>query len=313
MKKIGIISVATALLFTFTLVTAFAETTTGTNANTRTGSNINTQTGDNPVSSTGKLQHTYLQSSSISSSLSAHKEQQLTIKLQNLKTRAQTEIKRRIASLTELVNHILSIKRLSDSQKSTLTSGIQTEMASLTALLTKINADTDAQALRADVKSIVDSYRVYLLYIPQVQIILAANKLLDAQSTLNSLVAKLQSRIAEVGKSKDITGLTVLLTDMQAKLADAQTKAQGAITTVQGLQPTDYPGNKGSLQAGRTLLQAANQDLKTARQDAEKIVQGLRQPGKTNHVTSGVTSVQTTETPNPTVIPTTEPTATPAL
>lgn len=209
------------------------------------------------------------------------KETILNNKTENLKQRASNEISRRIASLTSVSNRISEMKRLTDAQKSLLIGNIQAEIASLTALNSKIQADTDIETMRADVKSIVTSYRVYLLYLPQTRIIVAANGLLNTADKLGELATKLQSRINEAkGKGEDTSVLETTLADMQAKIADAKTKANNAINKVSSLQPTDYPGNKPSLQSGRSILQEAREDLITARQDGQKIIVALRKLDK---------------------------------
>lgn len=201
--------------------------------------------------------------------------------LENLKKRANEEINRRITSLTKLINKISEIKRLTESQKASLTSSLQAEIDSLKLLNTKIQSDTDIATLRKDVKSIVDSYRIYLLVMPQTQIIIAADKLLNTADILTQFAAKLQTRISETKNAgKDTTVLEATLADMMAKIADAKTQANNAINEVSTLQPTGYPENKTSLQDARTMLQAALKDLIIARQDAQKIVVALRKPNK---------------------------------
>jgi hypothetical protein len=211
-----------------------------------------------------------------------------TPKTDNFKQRASNEITRRITSLTNIINKISAIKRLTQSQKDSLTNGIQAEIASLTTLSTKIQTNTDLATLRTDVKSIVTSYRIYLLYLPQTQIIIAADKLLTTADTLTELAAKLQSRLTEAkGKGEDVASLETALVDMQAKITDAKTQANAAINAVAILKPTDYPGNKPELQKARALLQTAHKDLITARQDAQKIVVGLKKSDKNITLTPG--------------------------
>ena len=202
-------------------------------------------------------------------------------KTDDLKQRASNEITRRITSLTHIINKISAIKKLTDSQKASLTSNIQAEITSLTALNTKIQADTDIVTLRTDVKSIVTSYRIYLLYLPQTQIIIAADALLTTADTFTELATKLQSRINEAkSRGEDVSSLETTLADIQTKIADAKTQANNAIDAASILKPTDYPGNKPQLQSARTMLQAAHKDLITAKQDAQKIIVELKKLNK---------------------------------
>lgn len=209
------------------------------------------------------------------------KETILNTKIENLKTRGSNEITRRITSLTNIINKISTIKKLTESQKTSLTSNIQAEIESLKALNTKIQADTDIDTLRTDIKSIVTSYRIYLLYLPQTQIIIAADGILNAADKIGELATKLQTRINEAkGAGKDTGSLETTLADMQAKIADAKIQANNAIDEVSQLKPTEYPGNKPSLQSARTKLKDAIKDLNIARQDAQKIIVDLKKLNK---------------------------------
>ncbi len=200
---------------------------------------------------------------------------------ERLKQKASNEITRRITSLIRVNNRISEIKRLTESQKSSLINDIQSEITNLTELNKKTQPETELETLRTDVKSIVSSHRTYLLFLPKTQIIIAANAILNAADKINEFSAKLQTKINEAkSKGEDTTSMETALADMQAKTTDAKTQANNAINTVSALQPTDYPGNKPQLQSARTMLQAAHKDLITAKQDAQKIIVELKKLNK---------------------------------
>lgn len=220
-------------------------------------------------------------------------------KMANLKERADTEITRRIDALNRINTRLTNIKHLTDAQKSSFSSQISTEIANLTALKTKIDADTDLTTLKTDVQSIVLSYRVFALFIPQIQMVGAADRILNITDIMNQFATKLSTRITNAKNAgHDVTSLQALLTDMQSKITDAITQANNVVTTVAGLTPAGYPGNKSSLQTARKMLQTARLDLVTAGQDGKKIIQGLR-----SFKTTSITPIATTPTvvlPTPT-------------
>jgi len=212
---------------------------------------------------------------------------------ENLRERAQKEISRRTEALNKLITRISEFKKLSSTQKSTLTTQVQAQIDALNALLTKINADTDVATLKTDVKSIVDSYRIYALFIPQIQILGSADKILSITDEMTTLSTTLEAKIGEQqAKGQNVTDLQTLLTDMKAKIADAKTQAQAAIDAVTPLTPAGFPGNKTTLQSARQMLTTAITDLNTARQDARQIVVGLMKLNKTT-VTPTVTATPT--------------------
>lgn len=213
-----------------------------------------------------------------------------------LKTRADNELTRRITSLTRLITTIGAMKRLTSDQKATLTSQMQTEITNLNTLKTKIDGDTDIATLRTDVQSIVKSYRVYALFLPQIQIIAYADRLMGVVDDMNVLVSKLQTRVDGVKSSgKDTSSMQSLLDDMKAKLTDADTQAQNAINAVLPLTPDGYPGNKTTLQSARSMLQAARTDMKTATKDAQQVRQSLKnfKPAVTPTATAASTASPT--------------------
>lgn len=231
--------------------------------------------------------------------------------IDRLKQRALNEIDRRITSLTNVGDRITKVKKLTDAEKTQLQNNIQTEIASLNALKDKIQSDTDLQTLRTDTKSIVTSYRIYLLYLPVTRIIIAADDLLATADKLSSVAATLQTKITEAkGQGQDTASLDSLLTDIQTQITAAKTQANNAITSVTTLNPTAYPGNKQFLQDARKMLQAALKNLQTAKQDAHKIIESLRKLGKHTDISP---SVSITPSATPTETPTPTPSATPTI
>jgi hypothetical protein len=209
--------------------------------------------------------------------------------IDNLKARAEKELTRRLNALNKLATSLQNVKRLSADQKTTMIADVQTQITSLTALQTKINQDTDEATLKADVQSIVKSYRIYALYMPKIEILVAADKILSTNDTLTTLATVLQTQITSAQtKGQDVTALNALLADMQAKIADAKTQSQNAITTVTPLTPDGYPANKTSLTSARDMLKVARSDSRAALADAKKIIKSL---------------VKTTVTTTPSVTP----------
>jgi hypothetical protein len=195
-----------------------------------------------------------------------------TAAISRLKTRADAEITRRINALNTLTAKINAMKRLTADQKSAFAAGISGQITSLTGLKTKIDADSDLTVLRTDVKSIVASYRIFVLYMPQVHIMSMADRALAIIEQMTAVSSKLQSRIdAAKNAGKETASMVSLMSDRTAKLSDATTQAKNALNAVVPLTPDGYPGNKTTLESARTMLQTVRTDLKTAESDASQI------------------------------------------
>ncbi len=174
------------------------------------------------------------------------------------------------------------MKQVTDSEKTTISASIQAQITALTSLKAKIDADTDITALRADVKSVVASYRIFFLVIPQGRIIAAGDRALTISDDMITIGVKLQARISAAQTAgKDVTALNTALVDFNAKVADAKTQIAAATAKVVNLVPdqgdkTVAASNKAALMAARADIKAATTDLQAARKDSKTIVQGLK-------------------------------------
>jgi hypothetical protein len=164
--------------------------------------------------------------------------------IERLKTRSYQEIDRRITALNGLLTKIEAMKKIVEEQKTILKTQINEQITALQTLRAKIEADTDLTTLKADKKSIVDSYRIFALFMPKINILAHADRILTVADEMLTLTSD---------------------TNAQSKINSAKTEAQKAIDTVTPLTPSDYPGNKSSLQAARQNLVNALNYLKEAR------------------------------------------------
>jgi len=191
---------------------------------------------------------------------------------QDLKQRAQKEITRRTSFLSELITQLNSIKKISSAEKADLQSQIQTQIDGLNALQIKINGDTDNTTLKADVKSIINDYYIYLFFRVKVNLLIAADRTSATSDKMNQIYAKLQTRINQAQVAgDDVTNPKLLLTDINAKITDANTQITAAQTELTSLTTQGYPGNKSTLEDAREKIKTAVTDLKAAYKDALQI------------------------------------------
>lgn len=208
-------------------------------------------------------------------------------KIVKIKTRAEAEIDKRLASLNSALAKISTAKKLPESDKANFSAQIQAATSKLNALRAKIDADTDLAILRTDAKSIFNDFRVYAVFLPQIHLLAAADTMEVTADNLTTLAGKLQVRLqAAQSKGKDVSQLQTLLTDTQAKIADAKTQYSAVINEVIFLTPTSYPGSNATLKDARAKIKVGTQDLRAARQDAKQIVAGLKAMGKSTSTSS---------------------------
>lgn len=207
--------------------------------------------------------------------------------------RGDKEIDRRITSLNELLTKIDSMKKLSASNKTIFASEIQTEIDSLNSLKAKIDADTDITTLRTDLQSIVKEYRVYVLYIPKMRILVAADRLGVAADTLASYSANLSAKVNEAETAgQDMTEEKKLLTDMNSKISDAKQMYQQAVDLVTPLTPDLWPNSKTTLQNAQADIKEGAKDLRSAFNDAVSIRKTLVGKSDLEHPASGSSNIK---------------------
>jgi len=161
------------------------------------------------------------------------------------KENATKEIDRRIASLEKLVEKVKTMKRISTEQITTLTGQINTEIASLKDLRSKITAETDATKLIELKKSIIESYRIYALFMPKITLIAHADQVISTATLMKTR--------------------TTADSEAWKQIDSGEIKAKQVISDVIGLLPSGYPASKTTLENARTLLKDANKDLNLAR------------------------------------------------
>lgn len=196
--------------------------------------------------------------------------------------RSDTEITKRVTDLNNLNTRVQAMKNVSAAEKSTLQNEIQTNVSGLTALKATIDAGTDATTLRTEEKTIMTSFRIYALIVPQGYILAGADRINTLDGLMTTLAGKLQTRISQAqAAGHDVSALQSALSDLTAKVSDAGTQAQNAQGGVSSLQPDQgnqsvATSNHAALVAARGDIKTASQDLQAARKDANTIAQGLK-------------------------------------
>jgi hypothetical protein len=193
------------------------------------------------------------------------------------KSRAASEIDRRLNRLHQLSAVISGASRLSASDKAVLSSEVDSQVTGLTGLKTQIQSDTDLDSARIDAQSIFSEYRVYALVLPKVWLVRVADDQQAVEAKLNTMSGKLQTRLNEAqSKGKDVETLQNQLNDMIAQTQSAQKLSSAVEPKVLPLQPTDYANDHTILSGYRDQLKTAHNDNKAALADAKTVVQGLK-------------------------------------
>lgn len=184
--------------------------------------------------------------------------------LSRIRERADTMIQVRLATLQKLLTRIQSDKKLNDDEKTMFANDVHTTINSLASLKTKIDADTDATTARADAKSIVTTYRIYVVYEPKIRLTVIIDNVQTITTTLTTLTTKIQTFLDTLNsQGKNMSSAQAALTDAHAQ-----------ITAIDTLLTTDKSLLSGVTTASanpQSIFTQVRKDLATVRQDLAKI------------------------------------------
>ncbi len=189
---------------------------------------------------------------------------QQTAQLATLQNRANTLIATRLASLQRLTTRIQNDTRLSDADKATFLGNITTTSSNLSALKTKIDADTDLTTARTDAKSIITNYKIYVIFEPQVRLTVIVDNLQTTMASVSALIPRVQTLLTTLqGQGRNMTPAQTALTDVTSQLTTINTMLTSDKTLVANVTTgTSDP---------ESIFTQVRKDLATIRTDIEKI------------------------------------------
>jgi hypothetical protein len=191
--------------------------------------------------------------------------------IETLRAFGDCEISRRFATLDKLSAKVTGSKVLTAPDASALSGKISSTRSGLTALKAQIDAETSLVALKAEVHQIATDYRVYLLLVPQVNLVSGADGVGVAKTRFDDISTKLAARIATAkAAGKDTTAAQADLDAMNAAVSQAVGLAQPLPAALLALTPAQYnAGTAGPvINNARAALVQARGLIVSARKDA---------------------------------------------
>lgn len=173
---------------------------------------------------------------------------------------------------------IRNAARLSDGHQSTLQGILDHDIAGLTALRTKVEGETTAQAVKDDARSMVVDYRVYMLVGPQVRLTIAADLATAADTRLQEVAGKLADAIEKAkAAGQDVADAQAKLDHMRGELQAAKAALSGAADALLATKPSpDATAMKAAKDAARAKIREARGHLKNAAADAQACAADLK-------------------------------------
>jgi hypothetical protein len=196
-------------------------------------------------------------------------------------------VDRRIKDVDKLLGKVATAPDVTASHRATLTQALQAARDGLVALRAEILALTPTVAayhedqgptttlapeVQAACSRVATEFRIYALRKPQVNLVVAADRVAAQRALFDILAGELEAAIAQSGGDPDVDEARRLLDDYRARIDEAWTAAGSVGDAVVGLGPADWNANRQVLDPYVEALREVKHDLKAAKKDARKIV-----------------------------------------
>lgn len=176
-------------------------------------------------------------------------------RLAAIQQHGESAIASRLASLQAATTRVQDANDVSAADQTQLLAGFSNDAAGLTALRTKLAADSTVAAAAADLATIFSEYRIYAVVLPRAIIALGADRL---SSTAVPRLQAAHDKLAAAGA--DATQLAA----MQSDISSAATDVSGLSASALALTPAQYNANHTVVTPLRSRLQQAISSLRQA-------------------------------------------------
>ncbi|HEY5023938.1 MAG TPA: hypothetical protein VII76_03095 [Acidimicrobiales bacterium] len=162
---------------------------------------------------------------------------------------------------------------LTTGDRQTLQTDITTvELPGIEALQSQAQSATTCAGLRVVARSMVFTYRVYVVMTPQTHLTIVV----DDETYIEGVFANLEPQIATAiqnaqAAGKDVTAAQAAFTDLKSQVSTAQGETSGQAAQILAQTPAGYPGNWQVFLGARTNASNAHTDLAAAYADAQRI------------------------------------------
>jgi hypothetical protein len=221
-----------------------------------------------------------------------------------------SQIDRRVKDVDKLLARVAGAPDVTDGHRATLTAALQGARAGLVALRAEVvglatasagtatltpqheEPATETEPMSPEVAAacarMYSEFRIYVLRKPQVNLVLAADRVGRQQALFDLLASELEAAIAAVPSDPDVAEAQRLLDDYRAKISAALLGAAGVSDAVIGFGPQDWNENHAILGPYVDVMRQVKRDLRAAKHDAKQIVallggattEGGKTPGK---------------------------------
>lgn len=194
----------------------------------------------------------------------------------------EQKVTNRVNQLAALANRITDDTNIPSSEASVLSGIVSTEQTGITdggidGLGAVVASSTSCAQLLSDESTMIDSFRVFAVVSPQVDLTALASTESSIASQIAALEPNIQSAISASGSTSSNAGsLQSDFAQLQSDVTNAQAQiAQVSIADLLAQTPSDYPADQSLFGQDHTDLTTAGSDLHSANLELHQIMSDL--------------------------------------
>jgi hypothetical protein len=192
-------------------------------------------------------------------------------RLAYVKARVDAAVKAREVTIDSLTRRLAARTHVSGPHRATLTATYTADASGLRTVDATVQADTTCAQAVTDGRTVVTSYRVYRLLVPQTHLVSASDTGTYAAGQLAAAEPKAQAAIDALTDPQKKATAQSELDDLTAQVTAATASFAGVADGMLALSPADIPAKESVIDGYRSKVAAGHADLAKALADANSL------------------------------------------
>ncbi|MFH1392281.1 MAG: hypothetical protein ABIG90_01180 [bacterium] len=187
-------------------------------------------------------------------------------------------VDKRVSAIVKYDGLLTQTKNISEPVLTQVKGELSRVSGELDSIKTKILGETDTGVLKEDIKSIVNNYRAYQVFLPQSAGLVAIDRLLTFQYKLVELSNKIGQKASDLeAQGKDVAQIRELVQSAGVKLNSAGDNITGATAKFSAMTISDPEAAKSLKIEGKQSLLDARKDFTDAKKSLKEAVQAIKE------------------------------------
>jgi len=191
--------------------------------------------------------------------------------LSYVQARVGLAVSKRELTIGQLTSALTQRPHVTNAHRATLTGLFTSDAAGLQAVNAAVHSDTTCKQAVTDGRTVVTSYRVYMLLVPQTHLVAASDTGTYGASRLTAVEPKLQTAIDAIADPTTKAHAQAAFDDLVAQAKTATDDFADVADTMLALTPAGMPAAQSTVDAQRAKVTSGRTALTTALQDAKTI------------------------------------------